>query len=104
MSLLGYFWLLNALSCLDAVVTILGIEMGILYERNPIVNYFLENFGLNRGMLIVKGSMLLLTVLMFKLHEPDTNVVRNSYIALIALYLFAVSQMTVTIYLAATHA
>lgn len=100
MSLLGYFWFLNALSCLDALITLQGIEMGILYERNPIVNFFIESYGLNRGMFIVKAGVPILTAVMFKLHVPNTNIVKNTYIGLIALYLFGLSQMTVTIYLA----
>lgn len=99
MSLLGYFWLLNALSFMDAFLTVLGIEVGVLYERNPVVNYFLESYGLNTGMLMVKGGVFILTWLMLGLHKPGTNIVRNAYIALIALYLFAVSQATVLIYL-----
>lgn len=98
MSLLGYFWLLNALNCLDAFITLLGIEMGVLYERNPIVNYFLENFGLNLGMFIVKAGVLVLTAVMFKLHVPGTNVIRNAYIGLILLYSVGIAHMTWTIW------
>lgn len=100
MSLLGYFWFLNSLSFLDAFITVTGIKMNILYESNPIVNFFIESYGLNRGMFIVKMGFLVLLAVMFKLHVPGSNLVRNSYIALIALYFFALSQMTATIYLA----
>lgn len=94
MSLLGYFWLLNSLNFLDAFVTVLGIEMDILYERNPVVNLFIDNFGLGRGMFIVKAGMFILTAIMFKFHKPGSNFVRNSYIALILLYLMGIAHMT----------
>lgn len=97
MSLLGYFWLFIGLNCLDALVTVTGIEMGILYERNLIVNFFLESYGLNGGMFIVKAGVLILAATIFKLHVPGTNVVRNAFIALILLYSAGIAHMTWTI-------
>ena len=97
MSLLGYLWLLNSLNFLDGFLTLLGIEMDILYERNPVVNFFLDNFGFNSGMFIVKAGVFVLTAVMFKLHKPGSNFVRNSYIALIVFYSAVISYTTTLI-------
>ena len=97
MSLLGYFWLLNALSWLDALVTVLGIEMDVFYEGNPVVDFFLDNFGLNNGMFIVKAGVFVLTAVMFKLHQPGSNFVRNCYIALIVFYSAVIAYTTILI-------
>ena len=102
MSLLGYFWLLNSLNFLDGFLTLLGIEMGVFYEGNPVVNFFLDNLGLSRGMFIVKTGMFILTAVMFKLHQPGSNFVRDCYIALIVFY-SAVITYTTTIILRASN-
>ena len=102
MSLLGYFWLLNSLNFLDGFLTLLGIEMGVFYEGNPVVDFFLDNFGLNGGMFIVKAGVFVLTAVMFKLRQPGSNFVRNCYIALIVFY-SAVISYTATVILKASN-
>lgn len=97
MSLLGYFWLLNSLSFIDGFITILGIKMGVLYEWNPIVSFFLNNFGPHGGMFIVKAGVLILSVVVFKLRQPDSNFVRNCYIALILFYSVVIIYTTTII-------
>ena len=97
MSLLGYFWLLNSLNFLDGFLTLLGIEMGVFYEGNPVVNFFIDNFGLSRGMFIVKTGMFILTAVMFKLYQPGSNFVRDCYIALIVFYSAVISYTTTLI-------
>ncbi len=97
MSLFGYFWLLNSLNFLDGFITVLGIEMDVFYEGNPVVVFFLDNFGLNSGMVILKAGVLILTAVMFKLHVSGTNVIRNAYIGLILLYSAGIAHMTWTI-------
>ncbi|MBI2068656.1 MAG: hypothetical protein HYT67_00910 [Candidatus Yanofskybacteria bacterium] len=97
MSLLGYFWLLNSLNFLDAFVTVLGIEMDVFYESNSVVNFFLDNFGLNNGMFIVKAGVFVLTAVMLKLHQPGSNFVRNCYIALIVFYSTVISYTMILI-------
>ena len=86
MSLLGYFWLLNGLNFLDGFLTVMGIEMGILYEWNPAVRFLIEKFGLHGGIFIAKASAFVLISALYKRHVPGSNFVRNVYFALIGLY------------------
>ena len=72
--------------------------MGVLYERNPIVNFFIESYGLNRGMFIVKTAAFVFTVVIFQFHVPGSNLVRNVYIVLIAFSPSVLSYVAVTIY------
>lgn len=78
---------LIVLVILDVGVTFYGLNVGIAEEANPIVNYFIDHFGITLGLLI-PGAFLVFVLLHNKSIFPQTYedklhaIVWETYLAL----------------------
>lgn len=60
MSNLALFWIFVALQIADAVTTYIIVEKRSGLERNPIMRFFMEGFGVVAGLLAMKSVVVLL--------------------------------------------
>lgn len=83
-------FILLGISCLDVTATTLGIHFSYFYEVNPLLNYFLQQFGL-RGLICSKMFFVIIPILIFeivsKFELAPQNEIRFIYRITIVIYI-----------------
>jgi len=81
-----------SLTCLDAILTLAWIQIGIAYEANPIMQYFIEksysSFFLVKMLTTTLGLYIISTY-------KDKNIINKIYNCILLLYIIIIAYHSV---------
>ena len=77
----------------DSVITLIGLNKGVT-EGNPLVAFFMEQFGVLGGLLFTKGLVVMI-VCGFIIYNKNIELIRMCFLMVMIIYLVCMIVFTV---------